>query len=140
MSTGIIIFAGLLLTLGVLWYKNQSPSTSDANKKNTAVRKPSANKSLNQYRSVGIQLGLDCCEAVKSYRNKKILLNEAPVLPVKGCNKNGTCECRFVRYSDRRTDDRRESSNSARQRIMGDQLISKDKDARTKRDRRNPKA
>jgi hypothetical protein len=49
------------------------------------------------------------CAAVTALADKRFLAVRAPALPVPGCDRT-TCNCRYVRFADRRApDDRREA-------------------------------
>lgn len=56
----------------------------------------------NRYAAVRIEPMSFACDAVMRYTGRRILVSEAPVLPVPGCTEK-TCQCRFVKYSDRRS-------------------------------------
>ncbi len=49
-----------------------------------------------------------CCKAVEAIAGRRLLADEAPQLPMSGCDQ-ATCECRFQQYTDRRTDLRRDA-------------------------------
>lgn len=55
----------------------------------------------NRYAAVTVQADVIACAAVERYIGKRVLVSEAPSLPVPGCTAK-TCECRFVKYPDRR--------------------------------------
>lgn len=88
-----------------------------------AKRKPSVpakttaktpfNATTTQYKCVVIEPGLVACKQAEAMKDKKILRNDAPVLPLAGCHL-GQCDCKFIRYDDRRTDERRGESYVAR--------------------------
>ena len=60
------------------------------------------------YHCVEVRGGNEACEAVKSLGGNRFLPDEAPGLPVPGCNTQ-ECTCRYVHYDDRRQEDRRDS-------------------------------
>jgi len=61
----------------------------------------------NQYAAVSIMPGLITCDAVEKFKGQRILEDDAPSLPVPGCNE-AHCQCRFQYHQDRRNgDDRR---------------------------------
>ena len=70
------------------------------------------------FRCVIIVPGLLSCKAAQAMRNKPVLMNEAPVLPLSGCIEE-KCDCKYTRHEDRRMHNRRETSITARQ-IAGD--------------------
>lgn len=55
----------------------------------------------NRYAAVTVQTDVIACAAVERYIGRRVLVSEAPSLPVPGCTAK-TCECRFVKYPDRR--------------------------------------
>jgi hypothetical protein len=62
------------------------------------------------FHSVSIQPREDCaCPAIEALAGERFLSDEAPLLPVEGCDRPGDCRCTFVHYDDRRTNARRES-------------------------------
>lgn len=74
----------------------------------------STSKQLSPYKSVLIEPCLIHCRAVIPYANTPILLNNCPALPIEGCNSE-KCECKFIRYDDRRIGSRREDVFTMRQ-------------------------
>jgi hypothetical protein len=59
-----------------------------------------------RYHCVEVHGGNTACEAAKSLEGTRFLPDEAPGLPVPGCNTQN-CMCRYVHHDDRREDDRR---------------------------------
>lgn len=49
-----------------------------------------------------------CCKAVEALAGRRLLVDEAPQLPLPNCDQ-ASCECHFEQYTDRRTDLRRDS-------------------------------
>lgn len=49
------------------------------------------------------------CESVAALANVRYLADEAPMLPVAGCDCRPDCRCRYQHFDDRRTEARRES-------------------------------
>ena len=71
------------------------------------VNKTGAGAPANPYRAAVIVPGLrGGCEQVQAVAGKVFLMNEAPVLPLAGCDAT-KCTCRFVRREDRREGPRR---------------------------------
>jgi hypothetical protein len=68
-----------------------------------------------KFRSVIIKQGRNACQAAKNHGDTPMLMNEAPALPLPACNQN--CQCKFLKYDDRRREDRRTSLHVARQQI-----------------------
>ncbi len=113
MAKGILVL--LVLAVAVIWYvKTRSPSTE--NKRSAAkpklakpkLAKPKLAKSDSvdsQYHGISIVYDDDkACEAVKALAKQRFLSNEAPSIPVPGCGA-ASCECKYVHYDDRRTED-----------------------------------
>lgn len=134
---GILIFIALLFLafFGFRWFKNQANTNPVKQKNKPATDNASANRAANSFRCVEIEPCLGACEAVKPYKRIKILLDKAPALPLHGCD-HKKCECKFIRFSDRRSDERRERHASARQVIAGNEIISSNKNKRTITERR----
>lgn len=75
----------------------------------------------------------DACDAVRRIGAKRFLPDEAPEIPVPGCDA-AKCACRYVHHEDRRQGDRR---NPFHIQASGPPA-SAEGDRRTKRDRRRP--
>jgi hypothetical protein len=117
------------------WGKTQAPqkSASSIKKASPPNKAPKAKSATQNYKCVEIKAGLMQCKAVDKYKTKRLLTSEAPVLPVLGCDST-ECECKFVRYEDRRRDDRRAMIKSA-----ASQILSEHENKRVKTDRRKTK-
>ena len=72
------------------------------------------------------------CPQVRALLNKEFPIAERPQLPLKQCPFPQKCECRFVKLTDRRSDERR----SGQERRHGGERFEKDKPPRRKADRR----
>lgn len=96
--------------------KTIAAKSSLANSKlgKTSGQKDAAKSANNQFRCVIIVPGLFSCKAAQAMRNKPVLMNEAPVLPLSSCGA-GKCHCKYTRHDDRRMNSRREAANVARQ-------------------------
>ena len=51
----------------------------------------------------------DACEAVRAIAGKRYLSAEAPLLPLKDCDRSACCKCRYHHRPDRRDGPRRAS-------------------------------
>ncbi len=60
------------------------------------------------YRAVGIIPDALPCRAVVEASPRRYLLPESPKLPLPDCSKPETCTCRFVKFNDRRQEERRD--------------------------------
>ena len=49
------------------------------------------------------------CPAILAMSQRRFLSDEAPRLPIVGCDRRSTCQCVYRHFTDRRTDVRRES-------------------------------
>jgi hypothetical protein len=119
------------------WRKTKSPqkSVSSIKKASLPKKSPKTKSATQSYKCVEIKTGLMPCKAVGAYKSKRLLMNEAPMLPLAGCNSSKECECKFVRYEDRRRGDRRTVIKAA-----ASQIISEHENKRIRRDRRKSKA
>ena len=69
----------------------------------------SSHTNAGAYRAVAIVAELEGgCTACTQQRGRRYLMNNAPSLPLKGCDA-ASCRCRYVRYQDRREEARRDS-------------------------------
>lgn len=55
-----------------------------------------------KYKSVSIRPGENACAAARKYGNRRLLVSEAPALPLRNCSAQ-TCDCNFFTYGDRRS-------------------------------------
>jgi hypothetical protein len=120
-----------------LWGKIQTPQKSVSSIKKISLpnKAPKTKSATQNYKCVEIKTGLMPCKAVGAYKSKRLLMNEAPMLPLSGCSNSKECECKFARYEDRRRGDRRTVIKAAANRIM-----SEHQNKRVRRDRRKPKS
>ena len=72
-------------------------------------RKAETRSLVNLFHAVEVLPGLDACEEVKELDGRRLLSEEAPMLPLPSCTRFGRCSCRYRHFKDRRTDVRRES-------------------------------
>lgn len=82
-------------------------------------RKTSANATdvcndSRDYRAVSVVPMQMACVEARRLRNVRYLLHEAPRLPLPQCPQRATCSCRYRKFSDRRTADRRDIAASGR--------------------------
>lgn len=72
--------------------------------KSTSKRTTTDSKAENPWRAVSIKpRGIDPCRKVIAINDIRYLIDQAPPLPLAGCDKNNTCRCFYVRHSDRRS-------------------------------------
>jgi hypothetical protein len=98
MLIAILIAIALLAGIGYWWRSRlRGPR---AVPQRTAVRRP------DRFAGVEIRRRSGACAAAVALDGQRFLANQSPALPLVGCTKK-RCDCSFVKYSDRRTDDRR---------------------------------
>ncbi len=66
----------------------------------------------NSWRAVCVVPGASACEAAQQMSKKRFLTRDAPRLPLKDCDHQDTCRCKYQHLPDRRGEPRR-SSDSA---------------------------
>jgi hypothetical protein len=59
------------------------------------------------YQSIGIYHGTVCCAAAKQVEGYRFLARNAPQLPLSDCTMRRACECRYMKFQDRRGGSRR---------------------------------
>lgn len=120
-----LLLGGFILCMAFYWYAMRESERRLKNlleSSEIALAKPS-------YRCVRIECGEPACQPVKSLTDKPILVNDAPRLPLIGCMV-ARCECKFIRYNDRRSgQDRRSTSTEAiaNAKIYADKRIRRDR-------------
>lgn len=132
MNIGFIIAALIVLISAAYHYRRKQQKT------NTKPSLASQRRALNpesQFRCVEIRTSSTACLAARKYKGQKFLMEQAPVLPLNACT-NHRCDCRFVRYNDRRMQDRRTPLAVASQIINNGQLNAENNDRRKYTDRR----
>lgn len=91
-----------IITLARKWSHGNARYRNDIGGANSG-----ASRAKKTYPAVGIRHNLLACKAVQKYYDQRFLANDAPALPVPGCNVR-PCPCRYTHYSDRRAgEDRR---------------------------------
>ena len=108
----ILIVVGIACLLVVR--KKESPpraTASTSNKTATITR--------GKYHSISINPGEGACSTVRELGKKRFLANEAPTLPLAGCDAD-SCACHYIHHEDRRsgTEDRR-AEHSLRTELYG---------------------
>lgn len=110
MSISILVL--ILVATGYYFFIRMQPSKTTGRPSNS--QKPNSTKKA--FRSVIIKQGGNACQAAKNHGDTPMLMNEAPALPLPACNQKN-CQCKFLKYDDRRRDNRRTSLHVARQQI-----------------------
>lgn len=68
-------------------------------------------RSVSPYHAVAICCTRNSCPVALESQFERHLSTEAPLLPLKGCDRPDECECRYQHYQDRRNDSRRASDH-----------------------------
>lgn len=80
-------------------------------------QKPSAAKPHAPFQAIAIYRGLDACDMAKKFSEHRFLAREAPTLPLPGCTLAQNCQCRYLKFRDRRAEARRTNDFSAATRL-----------------------
>lgn len=100
----LIIVAIILLAL-CFWLVSH---LSEAHLKKTIQKESDVSLYTPQFSCVIFSSGNHACKSALAYQTKPILLNDAPELPLRGCDAK-KCGCSLLQFDDRRTGtDRRE--------------------------------
>jgi len=59
------------------------------------------------FRAVSLAPSIRCCAAARHATGRRVLLREAPRLPLEACTMPANCACKFRKDADRRDSDRR---------------------------------
>jgi len=97
----IIAIAVLAAIVAFLWHRKKTSTQTEA-------APPS-----NRFHGVTIKFRADACPAVRMFESTRFLAKEAPRLPLENCTAP-RCHCRYEHYDDRRTEERRESSEQTK--------------------------
>lgn len=73
---------------------------------------PSRGKPAAQWHAVEIRSGANACEAAKANLKQRFLAREAPLLPLRDCDRRQQCECKYRHHDDRRAGPRREDEGA----------------------------
>src|SRR5260370_41822885 len=76
-------------------------------KKLTPIERPKQSNTGGDFRAVSLAPSIRCCAAAKHAKGRRVLLREAPRLPLEACTIPTNCSCKFRKYADRRYSDRR---------------------------------
>lgn len=74
-------------------------------------RKTSVRTIVHLFHGVQVIPGQAACEAVRSLDGKRLLSEDAPMLPLTDCPQATQCTCRYRHFQDRRTDNRRDEDD-----------------------------
>ena len=59
------------------------------------------------YQALSIYRGAESCKTARRFSDHRFLMKDAPRLSLTGCTMSATCDCRYVKHRDRRSDPRR---------------------------------
>jgi hypothetical protein len=62
---------------------------------------------MRPFQAISIFRGVRACEIARKFSEHRFLARDAPLLPLSGCTMRESCECRYIRHKDRRTETRR---------------------------------
>jgi hypothetical protein len=68
---------------------------------------PPASAPLRPFQAISIYRGLIACDTAKRFSEHRFLARDAPPLPLTGCTMSKTCQCRYIKHKDRRSEPRR---------------------------------
>jgi hypothetical protein len=115
----------VIVVVATLWWRRAIMPRQQS----IAERSPER-RNRDEYHCVEVRYQAGGCDAVKQLGEKRFLSDEAPRLPVSGCDAS-TCSCRYVHYDDRREEDRRHPLGSVPPSLV-------DSEHRSTTDRRKP--
>lgn len=75
-------------------------------RRNEGSTEPAGERTRHPYRCVAIRGGGNSCAAANDLDGRRFLPAEAPLLPLHTCNAS-PCQCTYVRFEDRRDEERR---------------------------------
>ena len=76
-------------------------------KLSTPLERPKRLDIGGDFRAVSVAPSVKCCAAAKQATGRRVLLREAPRLPLEACTMSANCLCKFHKDADRRDSDRR---------------------------------
>jgi hypothetical protein len=68
---------------------------------------PAATGPLRPFQAISIYRGLICCEMARKFSEHRLLVRDAPPLPLAGCAMAKRCQCKYIKHKDRRSEARR---------------------------------
>jgi len=85
------------------------------------------------FQSISILHGIRCCTAAKDVEGYRFLSRHAPPLPLTECSMRKTCECRYIKFQDRRGNARREGEFGMKATLFAASERRKSRERRTKK-------
>ena len=68
---------------------------------------PAVSGPLRPFQAISIYRGLICCDMARKFSDHRFLVRDAPPLPLAGCSLAKTCQCKYIKHRDRRSEPRR---------------------------------
>jgi hypothetical protein len=68
---------------------------------------PAVTGPLRPFQAISIYKGLICCDLARKFSERRFLARDAPSLPLSGCTMRKTCQCKYIKHKDRRSEPRR---------------------------------
>jgi hypothetical protein len=68
---------------------------------------PAATAPLRPFQGISIYRGLICCDLARRFSEHRFLVRDAPALPLNGCSMAKSCQCKYIKHKDRRSESRR---------------------------------
>jgi hypothetical protein len=84
-----------------------------------------------RYQAIAIYRGMVACDHAKKFSEHRFLAKDAPTLPLAGCTMGSRCQCRYLKYKDRRGTQRRLVDFGAPARLFTETDRRKDNGRRT---------
>ena len=70
-------------------------------------KEPPAAGPMRPFQAISIYRGLICCDMARKFSEHRFLMRDAPPLPLAGCSMRKTCQCKYIKHRDRRSEPRR---------------------------------
>lgn len=68
---------------------------------------PAVTGQLRPFQAISIYRGLICCDMARKFSEHRFLVRDAPPLPLGGCSMSKSCQCKYIKHRDRRSEPRR---------------------------------
>lgn len=68
---------------------------------------PPARVSAPRFQAIAIFRGARACHMARKFSDHRFLAREAPALPLPTCTMPESCECKYLKFNDRRAEPRR---------------------------------
>jgi hypothetical protein len=70
-------------------------------------KEPPAAGPLRPFQAISIYRGVTCCDMARKFSEHRFLVRDAPPLPLAGCSMGKSCQCKYIKHRDRRSEPRR---------------------------------